>query len=164
MGRFVLADHDEMVAEWVQKRIAHFTIDGAYSAIGLVNEQGHLLAGVVYEQYTGIDVHVHIAAVPGKRWISRFWLGEVFRYPFVQLGVHRMTGLVPAKNKAAQAFDEHLGFKLEGRLREKLPGGDDLLVYGMLKEECRWLGAGYGRQHSSTDNANLSAAETRVSA
>lgn len=156
MARFVLANQDEMVAEWVAKRIPNFTFDGPYSAIGLVNGQGHLLAGVIYERFTQIDIHVHIAAVPGKRWISRHWLNEVFRYPFVQLGCARMTGLVPARNEAAQKFDEHLGFRLEGRLRKALPNGEDLLIYGMLKEECRWLGAGHGHSKRATADSAVS--------
>jgi RimJ/RimL family protein N-acetyltransferase len=74
--------------------------------------------------------------------MSRSFLGEVFRYPFEQLRVQRVTGLVPARNEQAARFDEHLGFKLEGRVRQILPDGDDVLVYGMLKSECRFLNVG----------------------
>jgi RimJ/RimL family protein N-acetyltransferase len=56
----------------------------------------------------------------------------------VQLGVQRVTGYVPASNAAALRFDRHLGFVEEGRLREALPGGEDVIVLGMLKRECRW--------------------------
>jgi RimJ/RimL family protein N-acetyltransferase len=71
--------------------------------------------------------------------LSRHFLKEAFRYPFEQLCVDRITGLVPARNLEAQRFDEHLGFVLEGRARRALPDGDDLLIYGMLREECRWI-------------------------
>ena len=62
----------------------------------------------------------------------------MFDYPFNQLGVNRITGLVAKKNKEARRFDEHLGFKYEGNMRHAL-ADDDMLIYGMLKRECKWL-------------------------
>jgi RimJ/RimL family protein N-acetyltransferase len=80
---------------------------------------------------------MHIAA-EGKRWMNRQILFAAFDYPFNQLGVRRITGLVPGKNMQARGFDEHIGFRLEGVMRNALKD-DDILVYGMLREECRWL-------------------------
>ena len=57
----------------------------------------------------------------------------------MQLGCRRVTGYVPAANARARRLDEHLGFVYEGRLREALPDGQDVLVLGMLRRECRWL-------------------------
>jgi hypothetical protein len=95
-----------------------------------------------------------VAALSGKRWLCKAFLGEGFRYPFEQLGCRRVTGLVPGKNKAAQSFDEHLGFTQEGCARKILPDGDDLIIYGMLREECRFLNVGrnHGRKQHSTDD------------
>jgi hypothetical protein len=86
--------------------------------------------------------------------MNRAFLGEGFRYPFEQLGCKRVTGLVPARNEVAARFDEHLGFIYEGRIRQVLPNGDDLLVYGMLREECRFLqvGLNHGRKQYRTDD------------
>jgi RimJ/RimL family protein N-acetyltransferase len=42
-------------------------------------------------------------------------------------------------NLDAQRFDEHLGFKREGLVRRGADDGTNLILYGMLKEECRWL-------------------------
>ena len=80
----------------------------------------------------------HIAGKPGKRWLNRDFLFAMFDYPFNQLGVNRITGLVAKKNKEARRFDEHLGFKYEGNMRHAL-ADDDMLIYGMLKRECKWL-------------------------
>lgn len=153
MPKFIVANQDKRVAEWVASRITTFQLGSTpYTAIGLANETGALLAGVVYENYTRTDIHMHVAALPGRRWLSKAFLGEGFRYPFEQLGCVRVTGLVPARNLEAQEFDEHLGFVKEGRVRQILPNGDDLIVYGMLREECRFLNVGryYGRKSFST--------------
>lgn len=136
----ILAGHDKEVAEWVATKLPHFHIaPDHYRALGLLAPGGQLVAGVVYDNFRGHDLHMHIAAVEGRRWLRREFLYEGFRYPFEQLGCERLTGLVASRNIEAQRFDEKLGFVLEGRLRQWLPDGDDLLVYGMLKSECRFL-------------------------
>ena len=138
--RFILAGHDRLVAEWVCARVKDLTLSGAgHTAIGLMDQDGVILAGVVYDVFRGYDIQMHVAGVADKRWLTKTFLQEAFRYPFEQLMVTRVTGLVAASNIAAQRFDEHLGFKLEGRVRKGMPDGDDLLIYGMLRSECRWL-------------------------
>jgi RimJ/RimL family protein N-acetyltransferase len=140
--RKILANQDEMVAQWVASRIPIFEFGSSpYTAIGLMSD-GVMLAGVVYQNYTRIDIQMHTAAVEGSRWLTSKFLGEVFRYPFEQLQVHRVTALIPALNTRSEKFCKHLGFKKEGRVREILPQGEDLLVYGMLKRECRFLNIG----------------------
>jgi RimJ/RimL family protein N-acetyltransferase len=160
--RRIIGNQDERVARWVAARMPIFEFGSTpYTAIGLADQTGALLAGVVYQNYTKTDIHMHVAALPGKRWCCRAFIGEGFRYPFEQLGCRRVTGLVPAKNLEAQHFDEHLGFVLEGRVRDILPDGDDLIIYGMLREECRWLevGRNHGRkQYSTTDGWRREAA------
>jgi RimJ/RimL family protein N-acetyltransferase len=135
----ILAGHDQEVIGWVASRIKHFNVTEYSAALGLLDSKGRLVAGVVYDNFRGYDINMHIAAIPGGKWLNREFLREGFRYPFLYLGVERITGLVAASNVEAQRFDEHLGFVLEGRVRKGLPDGDDLLVYGMLKSECRFL-------------------------
>jgi RimJ/RimL family protein N-acetyltransferase len=141
--RFILAGKDELVTQWVTERIKDFSVSGkGHSAIGLMDGDGQILAGVVYDMFRGYDVQMHIATTKDRKWMTKTFLHECFRYPFLQLGVKRVTGLVPASNEDARRFDEHLGFKLEGRVRLGCPDGDDLLIYGMLKDECRWIRSG----------------------
>lgn len=138
--RFILAGKDELVIQWVGQRIKDFQISGkGHGTIGLMDGDGQILAGVVYDMFRGYDVQMHIAAVKDRKWLTKTFLRECFRYPFVQLGVKRVTGLVAASNTDARRFDEHLGFVLEGRVRHGIADGDDLLIYGMLKDECRWI-------------------------
>lgn len=71
--------------------------------------------------------------------MTREFLRVAFRYPFYQLKVRRVTGYVPASNADALRFDLHLGFVQEGLMREAMDTGEDVVVLGMLKRECRWL-------------------------
>lgn len=128
----------ERVGDWAIARIPHVTNWGErYQAIGLERD-GELCAAVVFNLYSGADIAMHVAAVPGRRWLNREYMRACLGYPFLQLQVRRISGFVPARNAEARKFDEHLGFKVEGVMRNALPD-DDVIVYGMLREECRFL-------------------------
>ena len=129
---------DARVIEWVGERINESDF-GTATAIGL-EEDGTLIAGVVYNLYNGPSICMHVAAEPGKHWLSKDFLFRVFAYPFLQLECNRVTGLVRVDNLKARRFDEHLGFVQEGVIRRGASNGLDMVLYGMLREECRWLG------------------------
>lgn len=133
----VIYGEDKRVREWVGAQIDEVYPEHA-TAIGL-EQDGELIAGVVFDLYTGPSISMHVAAVPGKRWMTKDFLWRCFAYPFLQLQCNRITGLVRADNLVAQKFDEHLGFKREGLLRKAAADGTDYVLYGMLREECRWL-------------------------
>ena len=125
------------MGEWAKDRIGYVENWGEwYQAIGL-ERRGVLIAGCVFNFYTGSDISVHIAS-DSRRWATHEFLRACFGYPFHQLKVRRLTGYVPSKNAAARKLDEHLGFRLEGVKRDALPD-DDLCIYGMTRAECRWL-------------------------
>lgn len=135
--RIILNERDRLAA-WAQARIPHVPSWGEWcEAIGLERD-GELCAVVVYNFLSECDIAMHIAAIPGRRWLSREFLRVTFRYPFVQLNLRRVTGYVPEKNVDALRFDLHLGFKREGLMRCALPD-DNVVVLGMLRNECRWL-------------------------
>lgn len=129
---------DDIIIPWVGERVNEDEFAPGAVSIGL-EEDGNIIAGVVFDMYTGPSITMHVAAVPGKRWMTRDYLFRCFAYPFIQLQCNRVTGLVRADNVVAQKFDEHLGFVREGVIRKGAEDGTDFILYGMLKEECRWL-------------------------
>jgi len=100
---------------------------------------GEIVAVCVYSHYTGTGVMMNIASDGSKRWMTRQFLRACFEWPFNYLKCRRVSGLVRTDNLEAQRFDEHLGFKREGLVREGEEDGTDLIFYGMLKSECRWI-------------------------
>jgi RimJ/RimL family protein N-acetyltransferase len=142
--RCVIATHKEQLAEWTRARIPGVdSLGSEYQAIGLVDAD-RIWAAVVYTDYSGFNICMHVAS-EGKQWMTRGFLFAVFDYPFNQLRVDRVTAFVASRNKASRHFCERIGFQVEGRLREA-HHGDDLIAYGMLKRECRWIEHGKAKR------------------
>lgn len=136
--RKIIAQPKDLIASFVAKHIGLAEGWRDYSTLALIDDS-RILVGVVYNRWCKHDVCMHVA-VQGR--IIPEMLFAAFDYPFNQVKVARITGLVPARNLAAQRFDEHLGFVREGLIRRGV-GDDDLIVYGMLKEECKWISSAF---------------------
>lgn len=144
MKRIVL-DQRERVAAWVSGQLSgDARPDPRAYAIG-VEEDGELIAGILYDTWSGRNIFMHVAALPGKNWITRELLWHAFNYAFNVAGVDRITGPVRETNMAVRKFDEHLGFAEECRLKGAEEDGSDTVIYCMWKQDCRFLGAGYVR-------------------
>jgi RimJ/RimL family protein N-acetyltransferase len=122
---------------WAQERIG-VTFRNDAKTIGLERD-GELCAVVVYDGFSECDCNMHIASDGTRAWMSKALLLSAFAFPFIQLGLLRLTGLVPADNQAALEFDENIGFVREGYHPKAGPGGKDLISLGMLRSACRFI-------------------------
>ncbi len=98
MLRYVYG-HDEAVAQFVAQLIPHANgrkLTG--KAIGVIDEDGKLIAGIVYHQYDPVAETIEItgAALPGSRWLTRETIARMYAYPFDQLGVQMIVQRTPA--------------------------------------------------------------------
>lgn len=136
------ADRD--VIRWVelQLELREGFFDGAM-AIGVVY-QNQPIAGVVYSGYrkfnNGLVTLEATIASTTPRWCTRPILRAVFRYPFTYLKCVRLQTVCSRKAKDVRAFNERLGFKMEGVGRRAWDGRTDAICFSMLPQECRWLG------------------------
>lgn len=124
------------VLEFVKTRVGVPAMEGM-KAVGLERD-GQLVAGVLYEGFNGQSVWTHIASQPGAPWTREF-LRYIFEYPFNELGVQSIFGWVEACNEKARRFDEKLGFEVDACLREAGPDGQDVLIYRMRRDQCRFI-------------------------
>lgn len=139
-------NQDKRIADWVSDKIENgqgFFKD--YAAIGFENEHDNeLVVGVVYTNYhPKISIEMSVAAVNKKIWAKRENLAIFFKYPFIHLGVRRVSALISARNEKTTKLVRNLGFHLEGIIRNGCADGGDLLLFGMLKEECRYIKGNY---------------------
>ena len=132
----LIYDQDETLIEWAMGVIG-CTFRHDATAIGH-SISGKIMAVAVFDGFSECDCNIHIASDGSGHSMSRGFLAAAFAYPFIQLNMRRVTGLVPAANTKALRFDYHLGFVFEGRCRNALPD-DDIIVLGMLRENCRFI-------------------------
>ena len=139
--RSILYGADELVTEFVRVRIPHMAAIGVSfgpcTAMGVIR-RGVLVGGVVWHNYRKHDIEMS-AAFDTPAWCLPQTMRDLWAYPFTQLGVVRVTTITGRKNKRARSANVRQGFKLEGVARRALDGRQDAIVYGMLREECKWI-------------------------
>lgn len=139
----------DRVTGWVGSRIGATSWAG-HQAIGLENENGDLIAGVVFDSYRpGGSCSMHCAG-DGKVWLNKEFLFVCFDYAFRQLGCNVIVNTVDAANEASLRFTRHIGFQECCRI----PGGcgnSSLVILSLQRTECRWLmiGVKYGKEFVS---------------
>jgi RimJ/RimL family protein N-acetyltransferase len=105
--------------------------------ISRVDEDGELLGGVIYQNYTGNSVFLHMAGF-AKNWCQRDMLWAIFQYPFEQLGCVKVFGQTPQSNRRSLDIQIRLGFKVE-MLIEDVYKDEGVFLTSMYRDECRWL-------------------------
>lgn len=128
---------DEIIS-YVSARTGVHSPVGSVQALGFV-EDGRIVAGWMFERYTGVtgSVHVHWAVKPGTK-LMKWMLHTLAIYIFDQLGVGTLYGEVRKSDTRGRDAVLRLGF----RKRTVLPGyfpGDDLVIYSLDKNDCVWL-------------------------
>ena len=118
---------DDRVARFVAQRCG-VIINPPYTLMG-IESQGQLIGGVVFNHFTGADIHMTAA---GRGWTKGF-LADVGSYLFDQLRVRRVT--VITEQPKVVRLTERLGGKVEGLMREHFGPGRDAFVMGILKND-----------------------------
>ncbi len=134
MSKIVTGQH---VVDWVATRTNEFGNYGAAIGVGLERDN-QLIAGVVFNDYNGANINMHVASDGSRHWLNREFLWFCFYYAFEQAKVKRITALIGEGNLAALRFNDHIGFTEETRLKDAHPNGD-MIVRVMFKKDCRWL-------------------------
>lgn len=137
----IYTGQDEFVANWVKERISVPVTFVNPATISIIMDD-KLIAAAVFTDWSPDRGDIQIAfAADHPKFMTRESINGVFNYPFVQLACRRVTSYVPVTNKQAKRFNEGVGFKLEGRLRDYLPSGD-IYIYSYLAKEffnSKWV-------------------------
>jgi len=136
--KFIGFEREQEAIAWAKHIIGVDAAPGLCRAMSAVDKNDEFALVVVFSNFTSRNVDMHTAAVSGAEWASPkailTMFNAAFGYAFNHLGAQRVTGLVKAKNLTARKFDEHLGFQLEGIMRNVFVD-DDLCIYGFLRED-----------------------------
>lgn len=121
---------------WIVERTGCALTAGA-RGIKAVDRSGRTRGMVVYDGWTESAAQAHMAVDSPVVW--RSLIRPAFSYPFEECGRRVLLGIIPEHNAASLRMTEHLGFRLAHRITDGWAQGDDLLIFEMRREECRWL-------------------------
>lgn len=142
MKRLVYGEDEHCIA-WAEATMegCKFREDAKCIAI---ERDGALAAAAVFDTFSRTSCFLHLVSDGSKQFLNRQFIVHVFAYPFIQCGYRRVSAMVAESNEKSLRLVKHFGFVEEGRLRQDTDDGSDLMVFGMLRSECRWLPAGTG--------------------
>lgn len=133
--------------EWVYSREAETyawfqKITGSprygYRCAGM-KRNGEYLCAILLDRFSSVECSIHIASAPGVMWATPEACKRAFEFAFKTMDRQRLTSEPSVKNTRAVRLNRHLGFVEEGLKRRAGDDGSDLIVFGMLRQECRWI-------------------------
>ena len=129
---------DQLVAEWVARRIPHVHREFRdFAAIGVWDGE-KLAAGVVYNDHQAKYGTLQISmAADSPRWAQRGVIRALLHYPFEQVGVNKVWTATPHENERAIRFNLGIGFTREATLRHHFGRKKHCVVCSMLSNEYR---------------------------
>jgi hypothetical protein len=102
MLRYVYGQ-DRLVADAVAQLIPHVGPGGfgdAAKTIGVIDEEGRLIAGLVYHNYDPQAGTIEISgAATNSRWLSRETIKRMYQYPFHTCGCQMIAQRTPADSE-----------------------------------------------------------------
>lgn len=131
---------DEELASWAEQVYPEIApLARPLHTIGIASSEGELLGVAIYLNFAQYDVQIcFVTATP--RWATSGNIRAILNYPFIQLGVKRMTAVTNKSNKRARKLLEGVGFRLEGVHPYGDAGVRPAMTYGLYRENAgRWL-------------------------
>lgn len=131
MSRIILSsDQDPRIPAFLERHlgVAFFP---PFTTMG-IEKDGEIIGGVLFNIYTGHDIHVSLA---GSGW-TRSFLRYVGQYLYDQLCVERFTAITEKQNVVDIVY--RLGGRKEGVIRNHFGFGRDGIILGVLRDEYRY--------------------------
>lgn len=135
----LLFGRDDELAAWAEENYPECApLSRPLTAIGVASSTGEMLGVAIYHNFRQNDVEItFITATP--RWATSGNISAMLHYPFVQLGVQRMTAITAKANKKARKLLTGLGFILEG-VHPYANAGQTACTYGLYSENAqKWI-------------------------
>ena len=134
VGRILLYA-DDFVGGWLEDRMGVRLVP-PYTSFGMIGPDGLLAGAMIFNGFNEGNAEVSIYA---PRAVSRGSLRAAASYVFETNGCNRLTARTRASSLSVRRFIDKVGFQQEGVLRAYYQDGEDAILYGLLRSECRWL-------------------------
>jgi RimJ/RimL family protein N-acetyltransferase len=113
-----------------------YTLGADACALAAVDKSGRVRGVVGFDRWTPASVHLHV--VLESPAAVRVLLPAAFAEAFAG-GRVLARGEVRASNARSLALVRHLGFAEAHRVRDGWAPGEDMVLFEMRREACRWL-------------------------
>lgn len=129
--------HDQTVSYFVAGLIPDCTrgFGTNIKTIGVIDDGGNLIAGLVYHNYNpevGV-IEISAAALPGARWLTRETIKRMYTYPFHQCGCQMVMSLTPSDDERQLYMMARYGYKFV-RVERLLGRNRDGTICTLTKE------------------------------
>jgi hypothetical protein len=97
-----LYGHDAMVAKFVSQLVPHCHrgFPDTARGIGVLNEDGILIGGLVYHNYDEDSGLIELSgAAIDPHWLMRGTIERMYRYPFITCGCQMLVQRTPIENE-----------------------------------------------------------------
>lgn len=121
---------DERVAPFMARALGK-NIVPPYEAVG-IDKDGEIIGGVIFNNFTGNDIHVSVA---GKGW-SRQFISSIGEYVYDKLHCGRMT--VITEQPRIVRIAERLGGQVEGLMRDHFGEDRHGYIVGILQKDWKY--------------------------
>ena len=109
----------------------------SFRALKAVDGTGRIHGMVGYSGWTETMCMMHIALEHPAAFRSLlYW---AFRYPFEMAGRQIALASVRAANEKSVSLCKRVGFKEAYRIKDGVLPGEDMIIFEMRREECRFI-------------------------
>jgi RimJ/RimL family protein N-acetyltransferase len=126
-------------ATGIDFRKTNFRDENTWLCVTGRDDAGQLLGLAAFEFKTAFDAHF-TAVILDPRCLTRRLLQAMFQAVFSR--AVRVTALIEPVNARAIRQARRMGFQEEGFMRLAIEGQRDALLFGMLRNDCRYLWEG----------------------
>lgn len=122
---------------WLLQRVEVTTPSPQFKAIEVVDETGKIHAMTGFDGWTENAVGILIAIETPSA--LRHLIAPTFQYVFNQCGRGVALATIRATNAKSLKLTAHVGFRETYRIKDAVRIGEDLVLFEMRREECRYL-------------------------
>jgi hypothetical protein len=123
---------------WCNQQVGVNQTADTTGILAVNTDTGERYGACIMDNWTNNSVQCHFMLT--RPMVLRHKLLECcFNYMFIERGVARAYGLVPADNAKAVKINTHMGFTLKSVLEEAYDVGVDYLVMEMKRENCTYI-------------------------
>lgn len=130
----IITDQDPRLLEWIGQKL-NTTFDQR-TCRTVAHVTATSMCVVVYSRFSQYGCEITVYS-DSPKLATREFLKAIYSYPFIQLGLRRVTFVTRASNTRAIRLALYVGAKQEGRIREAF-GDEDGILLGLLAGDC-WL-------------------------